>query len=177
MEEQTNNVENQVEVSENTAITEENNSTHATQTPIEIHNFDDDEKLGNLPMAIVFGLLASIISAGLWATITVVTGYQIGYMAIAVGFLVGYTVKFAGRGNQLTFGIIGAVLSLFGCVLGNYFSMVGFSAQELGTGYFSTLLRIPPGLIFDAMTSNFSPMDLVFYGLAVYEGFKFSLLG
>jgi hypothetical protein len=177
MEEQTHKVENEIEVTENTASAEENSSTHATQTPIENHNFDDDEKLGNVPMAIIFGLLASVVSAGLWATVTVVTGYQIGYMAIAVGFLVGYTVKFAGRGNQLTFGIIGAALSLFGCVLGNYFSMVGFSAQELGTGFFSALFRIPPGLIFDVMKNNFAVMDLLFYGLAVYEGFKFSLLG
>lgn len=177
MEEQTHKVENEIEVTENTAIAEENNSTHSTQTPIENHNFDDDEKLGNVPMAIIFGLLASVVSAGLWATVTVVTGYQIGYMAIAVGFLVGYTVKFAGRGNQLTFGIIGAALSLVGCVLGNYFSMVGFSAQELGTGFFSALFRIPPSLIFDVMKNNFAFMDLLFYGLAIYEGFKFSLLG
>ena len=177
MEEQTNKIENQLEVTENTAIPEENNSTHATETLIESHNFDDYEKLGNVPMAIVFGLLASVVSASLWATITVVTGYQIGYMAIAVGFLVGYTVKFAGRGNQLTFGIIGAVLSLLGCILGNYFSMVGFTSQELGTGFFSTLLRIQPGLIFDVMKNNFAFMDLLFYGIAVYEGFKFSLLG
>jgi hypothetical protein len=128
-------------------------------------------------MAIIFGLLASIVSAGLWATITVVTEHQIGYMAIAVGFLVGYTVKFAGRGNQLTFGIIGAALSLFGCVLGNYFSMVGFASQGLDAGFFSTLFRINPSYILDMMKNNFAVMDLLFYGLAVYEGFKFSLLG
>ena len=40
--------------------------------------------------AIVGGLLATLISAIIWAVVTVATQYQIGYMAIGVGLFVGF---------------------------------------------------------------------------------------
>lgn len=43
----------------------------------------------NLPLAITGGILVGLIGAGLWAMITVATGWQIGYMALAIGAGVG----------------------------------------------------------------------------------------
>jgi len=34
-----------------------------------------------------------------------------------------------------------------------------------------------PGLVLDIMKETFSPMDLLFYGIAIYEGFKLSFSG
>lgn len=42
-----------------------------------------------------------LVSALLWAAITVATGHQIGYMALTAGFIVGFAVRFAGRGMTL----------------------------------------------------------------------------
>jgi hypothetical protein len=175
MEDQTNNTQNhEDQILEST--NQENSTLKNNETIIDNQIIDTEEKIGNIPMALVFGLLASIVGAILWAVITVSTGYQIGYMAIAIGFIVGYTVKFAGRGNQITFGIIGAVLSLFGCLLGNYFSQIGFASSALHMGFFDTLTMIQPSLVLGAMKDEFAFMDIVFYGIAGYEGFKFSLL-
>lgn len=58
------------------------------------------------------------------------TKYQIGWMAIGVGFLVGFSVRRFGRGTAKTFGIIGAVSALPGCLLGNLLSACGFIAQS-----------------------------------------------
>lgn len=128
----------------------------------------------NLPMAIVSGLATALIGAILWAIITVSTGFQIGYMAIGVGFIVGYAVSFLGKGIDQVFGIIGALFALLGCLGGNALSIIGFAAIEFNMGYFEVLSRINVSLLTDAMAAGFSPIDLLFYGLAVYEGYHFA---
>lgn len=124
--------------------------------------------------ALVGGLLAVLIGAVVWAAVTVATKYQIGYMAIGVGLLVGYAVQFFGAGIDKKFGFLGAGLALLGCMLGNLFSQVGFIANEQSLGYFETLSYLTPGLIVDIMAESFSPMDVLFYGIAIYEGYKFA---
>ena len=128
----------------------------------------------NLPLGLIGGLIAALVGAALWAVITVTTEYQIGYMAIAVGFIVGFTMKFTGKGIDKIFGIVGAALSLVGCLLGNCLSVVGFISIAEGIEYFETLAMIDYSLMPEIMMSTFSPIDLLFYGIAVYEGYKFS---
>jgi hypothetical protein len=132
----------------------------------------------NLPLAIFAGLGSTIVMAVLWAVITVITGYQIGYMAIAVGFVVGFAVRFAGKGIDKVYGIIGATGALLGCVLGNFLSQVGFIAQdpEMNMSYFEGLkfLLTYRQLTFTIMKETFSHIFLLFYGLAIYEGYRFS---
>jgi hypothetical protein len=120
------------------------------------------------------GAVAALVGAGAWALVTVLTGYQIGFMAIGVGFLVGLAVQFAGKGMDKIFGVMGAVLALIGCLLGNYFTVVYFVGEAEGLGFFDTLSQISPAAIPELMMVTFSPMDLIFYGIAVYEGFKLS---
>ena len=175
MEEQTNNVEKQEEIY-NVTDTSQNQTTNSNEQIIDNQIIDTSEKIGNIPLAIVFGLVASLIGASLWAVITISTKYQIGYMAIAIGFLVGYAVRFGGKGHHITFGVIGAVFSLFGCVLGNYLSLIGFTSTEIHMSFFQTFTTVSPSLVFQVMTEQFQFMDIVLYGIAVYEGFKFSFL-
>ena len=120
------------------------------------------------------GAAAALVGATAWALVTVLTGYQIGFMAIGIGFLVGFAVQFIGKGIDKIFGVMGAALALIGCLLGNYFTAVHFVGQAESLGYFDTLTRINPAAIPDLMAATFSPMDLLFYGIAVYEGFKLS---
>ncbi|MBS2099223.1 toxin-antitoxin system YwqK family antitoxin [Carboxylicivirga linearis] len=124
--------------------------------------------------AIIGGLLASIISGVLWAMFTVATQHQIGYMAIGVGLLVGFAVRFFGAGIDMKFGILGASLSLLGCLMGNLFTQVGFYAQEVSIPYFEVLTYLTPRLIVDVLVEAFSPIDILFYGIALVEGYKLS---
>ncbi len=128
----------------------------------------------NLPLGVAAGITAAVVMGLLWAAITVVTGYQIGYMAVAVGFGVGYAVRYAGRGLDPVFGIAGAVLALLGCLLGNFFSLVGFAAKSQDVNFLEVLALIDYGMVPEIMLEAFSPMDLLFYGIAIYEGYKFS---
>ena len=128
----------------------------------------------NLAMGATAGAAAALIGAVLWAVITVVAGFQIGWMAVGVGFLVGIAIRTFGKGLDKTFGIAGAVLALLGCLLGNLLAVCGMIASQEGMGFFEVLSELEPAVVGELMTATFSPMDLLFYGIAVYEGYTLS---
>ena len=86
-------IQNSMPSSEQTDITEEE-----TEPQLEIDETKYNELLinielnQNLSMGIFGGIVASIVGAIIWATVTFITGYQFGFMAVCVGFLVGYSV-------------------------------------------------------------------------------------
>lgn len=131
----------------------------------------------SLVLGILGGLFAAVVAGGLWALITYATGYKLGIAAIGVGFLVGIAVRFLGKGLDTSFGIVGAVLALFGCLLGNFLTVVIFASQIEGVPFLSILATFisAPGVVVDVLAETFSPIDLLFYGIAVYEGFRFSI--
>ncbi|MFI1743140.1 hypothetical protein [Thalassobellus sediminis] len=126
------------------------------------------------PKALIAGLIVGIAGGLLWAAITVATEYQIGYMAIAIGAGVGLTMRYIGKGIDQIFGITGAVIAILSCLLGNFFSMIGFAANQESLGYIEVLGLIDYSLVPSLMVETFSPMDLFFYAIAAYEGYKFA---
>ncbi|MDR1192062.1 MAG: hypothetical protein LBK60_10445 [Verrucomicrobiales bacterium] len=137
-----------------------------------IHAYFQNQQ--NLPMAVGAGFGAVLISAVIWALVTVVTGYQIGWMAVGVGFLVGFAVRL-GKGIDKMYHFIGAALALLGCLLGNFFSLIGFVAKEEQMNVFGLLGVLDFSKVPSLMIDTASPMDFLFYALAIYEGFRFSL--
>ncbi len=128
----------------------------------------------NLPLALAAGFGAAIISAIVWAAVTVSTEYQIGWMAVGVGFLVGFAVRL-GKGIDKIFSFTGALLALLGCILGNLFSLMGFVAKNEEMNVLSVIGILDYSKMPSLMVETSSPMDLLFYGLAVYGGYKYSL--
>src|SRR5436853_2560348 len=78
----------------------------------------------NLPHAVSWGMVAAAACAVCWALLTVVTGMQFRYTPIIVGFVVGTTVRLQGRGLTMTFGLVGAGLSVLACVTGDVLSAI-----------------------------------------------------
>jgi len=128
----------------------------------------------NFALAVITGIAVSIVSALIWAAVTVATEYQIGYMAIGVGFLVGVSMRFTGKGIDKVFGYTAAALAFIGCMLGNFFSIVGFIVKEEGYGYGELLMSLSFPIVKELMMVTFSPMDVLFYGLAIYAGYKYA---
>lgn len=129
----------------------------------------------NMTGAVLAGFAAALAGAGVWTLVTVVTEYQIGWMAVGVGFLVGMAVRFAGKGLDMTYGVIGAILALLGCLLGNLFTVCWFVAEAESMAFMGVVSSLNFGVAADMITATFAPMDLLFYGIAVYEGFKLSI--
>lgn len=128
-------------------------------------------------MGFVAGLVAAAVGAGAWAGVTIATGYQIGWMAVGVGFLVGWAVRLGGRGTHMAFGILGAFLALGGCALGNLMAIVVLAAGHYQVPVLDVFSRLTPDVILSLMAATFKPLDLLFYGIAIYEGYRFSIVG
>jgi hypothetical protein len=128
----------------------------------------------SLPMALLAGCVAAAAGASVWAVITVVTGLKIGWVAVGIGFLVGYAVRKFGKGSEPMFQMLGAVLSLLGCLAGNLLMVCLFASRQQDIPLLTILTRLQPSVIVDLMVRTFTPMDLVFYAIAVYEGYRFS---
>ena len=97
-------------------------------------------------------------------------------MAIAIGALVGFAVRFAGNGHARVYGIIGATVHGLGC---------------LGGEILSTLIwrRLRPAklVVLDALDVDLSPDDpdiftkmdpisYLIYGIGIFEGYKLSIV-
>lgn len=128
----------------------------------------------NLAGALLGGLGAALVGALIWAVITVTIKFQIGFMAVGVGFLVAWAVRTLGKGRDATFGIIGGAMALLGCLLGNLLSACGFIAGQASEPVVSVTLRVlgNPSSIAAILQTTFQGMDLLFYAIAVYEGYK-----
>ena len=63
----------------------------------------------NMVTAIIAGTATAVVCAGIWGAVTVATGYQIGFMALGVGFLVGHSVRVSGKGMTKKFQVFGVV--------------------------------------------------------------------
>jgi hypothetical protein len=128
----------------------------------------------NLILGLVGGVGAMLISAMLWGVITYVTEFQISWMAIGVGLFVGIAVQKLGKGNSLIYGISGGVLALLGCLLGNLLFYSGILAREWEVPFFNVLFAfaLQPDFIVEIFTVAFDFMDLLFYGVAAYIGFR-----
>ena len=146
-----------------------NSSVPSAQPAIE--QLDDQP---NLLMGLIGGVVAMLVGAIVWGAVTYFTEYQIGWLAIGIGFLVGVAIRFFGKGKSITFGILGAVLSLIGCVLGNLLVYSGFIAREEGVPFLEILLFLvsTPAALIEVYTIAFDFMDLLFYALAAYVGFS-----
>jgi hypothetical protein len=132
----------------------------------------------NFLLALVGGLAAAVVGAIAWALVTAATNYQIGWMAVGVGLLVAGAVRTLGRGIDKSFGHLGVTLSVFGCLLGNLLSIcMVVASQEEGVGPLAVLAHVGghPAIIPGALIAAFHPLDLLFYGIAVYAGYRFSI--
>jgi hypothetical protein len=147
---------------------------------VNLHRLSEEtnEKLRkeqNLAGGIVAGIAAGVVGAVIWAIITVTTEYQIGFMAIGVGFIVGHAVRLGGKGIDMVYGIAGAAIAVLSCFLGNFLSTIGFLANYNDMGYIDAFLSFDYSQFIPVVKETFGFMDVLFYGFAGYEGFKLAI--
>jgi len=127
----------------------------------------------NLGLAIVGGAAAALAGAIAWAAITAAIERQYGIMAIGIGFLVGFAVRFLGKGVDTHFRIIAAVLALVGCLLGDVFALSYLAAKHFNVSLWDVLGNTKA--VMELMSAEFGFMDVVFYAIAAYCGWRFAL--
>ena len=128
----------------------------------------------NFALAIPAGLAAAVVGAVLWAVVVFATNMELGLVAIAVGALVGYAVRFAGKGIEPQFGLLGAVLAAFGWALGMVLCDIAFLSHARKMPVMDVVQALTADRLAALVSAMFQPMDILFLGIAVYEGYKFS---
>jgi hypothetical protein len=128
----------------------------------------------NFPLALIAGAGGALLGAALWGIVTAVTKYKIGWMAMAVGIVVGGCVRVAGKGMRKPFGVAGAALALSGCLLGNALVVYLILAESLHVSFLQVVQGLPSSQLVAIMKATATPLDILFYGIAVYEGYRFS---
>jgi len=136
----------------------------------------DSAPTPNLALGIVAGIVGAAVGAAAWAAITMVTGYHLGLVAIAIGFIVGFAVRKLGNGSSLPFGIVGAVLAAAGCASGYVLTAVAVTATQEALPFMSLLSQLTVSDVRNVLVSGFQPMDGLFYAIAIYEGFKVAMV-
>ncbi len=129
----------------------------------------------NLLMGIAAGTLAAVVMAGFWALMAVVTMLKSGFIAVAVGFVVGIAVRYAGKGQNITFRLVGAVLALAGVLVGNMLVVLILNAQTSGMSIADYFAITSIANLYHQIGEEMVAYDALFYSFAVYEGFRFSV--
>lgn len=131
----------------------------------------------NMLLAVLAGFMASVLGAVIWCGITYATHRVFGLVAIGIGFMVGYAVRYFGHGSSITYGIIGGAFSLLGCLMGNILTILAFAAIQDGVPFSTIVLAFlaNPLIVFLLLQETFSFIDVIIYGIAIYEGFRFSM--
>jgi hypothetical protein len=124
----------------------------------------------NVLGAVFFGFGAAVISALLWYAVVVITNYELGIVAIVVGWIVAQAVILgSGRKRGPVVQLISVVAIIFAMALGQYLIIRHFLIQA---GFDNLPLFMPLKLVFNLLIEVIKedPIMLVFWLIAVIEG-------
>jgi len=128
----------------------------------------------NVFVGFLAGLAAAAVGAAVWMWVTLATESHLGLVAIGVGALVGFAIRLAGNGQGLIYGLMGAVLTLAGCVSGEVLTLVQLSVTP-DRDFYHTITTIDLVQLTSNMLSNMTPITYLIYGVGLFEGYKFSM--
>ncbi|MGE5550897.1 MAG: hypothetical protein ACM3ZC_10250 [Bacteroidota bacterium] len=135
--------------------------------------FKSETEGPNMSGAFLLGLAATAASAAAWFGVVVATRYQIGLIAIGVGWLVARAVMLgAGRKRGPSLQVLSVALTLIAMVCAEYLiALRYFSVPVLAAGTaghslwqpFATMAAIVAGAVRN------DPLILAFWGFAIFE--------
>lgn len=120
---------------------------------------------------VLAGVVAAVLATAIWYGVVAATHFQVGIVAIAVGFIVGTGVVFgARRHTSIVLVAVSVVLTLLALAASEYLIVAHFASQDLG---FAVELVQPPdfvlGVISDSLGAD--PLTLVFWAIALFQAF------
>jgi hypothetical protein len=122
-------------------------------------------------LALIAAAAAAAVGAAGWTVVTLVSKKQWVLLAIGIGYLVGYSVRLAGRGIDKSFGVIGAAFALLGVAAGKIGTMVVLLGQKMDLPIGQVLSMVDAHGFWNFFKLTFSVVDILFYALAVVLGY------
>jgi hypothetical protein len=93
-------------------------------------------------------------------------------MVIGAAFAIAFVVRHSVDRVDSSTGVLSAALALVGCALGNFLTACALFARDTGAPLMDLVLRLLPHSE-ALLTHTFRPIDLVYYGIAVYAGYRY----
>lgn len=133
----------------------------------------------DLLLALFASFGAAIVSAFLWYGLVIITGKQFGVVAIAVGWIVAQATMFGARQKRgCLIQLISVFATGFAMLLSEYFIVRYILVQSLtAKGYTNFPIFMPLEVTLPAIGFGIgnSPITLLFWGIALWEAFAFSV--
>ncbi len=118
---------------------------------------------------------AALAGGLVWALLSVGAGHGASPLAVAVGLMVGISVRLKGEGHTLPFRLIGVFGTLFGSAIGALMAATALTGVQDDLGIGGTLSVLgDPGAILTAFDRFYGLLDLISLVLAVYIAFRLS---
>lgn len=128
-----------------------------------------------LPFALAGGFVGASVAAAIWTAIAVFARYEVGIVAVLVGFLAGQGVRLgAGKARGRPLQAAAAALATLGLLQAKYFTFAHFAAEALleegvGAGPFDPAIVAAFPRALPEMLSGF---DLLWVALALSAAWK-----
>lgn len=134
--------------------------------------------------ALIGGLVGATLGGAIWAAVAYFTEYEIGYIAIAVGFLAGaFAVLFSGGRRGIPIQLVAVLTALLGIVAGKYaaFYMIGIKTinEQAGQDFTTEIFKLVPPFdpeiirgIAEGIVQSLQPIDALFVILAAFAAIR-----
>ena len=115
------------------------------------------------------GVVAAVLASAIWYGVVAVSHYELGIVAIAVGFIVGQGVVLGARRRaSMLLVVISPILTLLALAVSEYLIVAHFVGQELGV---PIDVVQPPDFIVSVVTESLAaePITLAFWAIALFQ--------
>ncbi|OQB27019.1 MAG: hypothetical protein BWY10_01694 [Chloroflexi bacterium ADurb.Bin180] len=137
--------------------------------------FEEESRAPRVPQALLLGLLAAVVGCVLWYAVVVITNYELGIVAIAIGWLIGTAVMFgAGRKRRRVLQIMAVLITLVALLFSEYLIVRHFAVKHLTEqGYTGIPLFLSPSIMMGLVVEGIkaSPTSLLFWAIALWQAF------
>jgi hypothetical protein len=129
----------------------------------------------NIAIAALVGVGGALVGAAVWAGVALATDFEVGYIAVLVGYLTGHGVKRgAGKQRGLTLQYLAASIAAFG-YLAAKFAMFAYMVVKLGHERGYNISYFNPRLLTtfpNALPQMLGVFDVLFVFLALAAAYR-----
>ena len=123
---------------------------------------------------VIAGILASFVAAIVYALYPFLFGIQLEFLAIGVGFIVGFAISKFSAGRSHILGMVGAGLSLVSCVMGDVLSAIAIYSYQNNVPFFEMIASLNFSTITNILFQIVGIENILFYLIAMLIGYALS---
>lgn len=126
----------------------------------------------NIALGILGGILGALVGAAAWGFVVASTHREFGILSIVLGLLVGYGVRWLGKGQGGTFGLLAGLLAVVGSAAGSILAVAVLVAQHNEQTVWVVLGRLNPDIAWRFFVAQFGWFDVLFYAIAAWFAWR-----